>query len=54
MQINRAGKDTDVGPGEWFTGAVYVDMVAVPTGTSRVSAHSDHFAPAAAQAEVGK
>jgi quercetin dioxygenase-like cupin family protein len=34
-------------PGEWFTGAVYVDAVAAPSGRSRLSASSVHFTPGA-------
>lgn len=39
--------DTGRGPSEWFTGAVYVDLVAVPIGPSRVSAGMVHFTPGA-------
>jgi quercetin dioxygenase-like cupin family protein len=35
------------GPGDWFTGAVYVDEVAAPSGASHVSASSVHFTPGA-------
>ena len=35
------------GPSEWFTGAVYVDAVATPTGASRAQASSVHFTPGA-------
>ena len=35
------------GPSDWFTGAVYVDAVAAPSGASRVSASSVHFTPGA-------
>jgi quercetin dioxygenase-like cupin family protein len=35
------------GPGEWFTGAVYVDAVAAPSHGSRLSASSVHFTPGA-------
>ena len=47
MQITRNGGDTNAGPGDWFTGAVYVDPIAVPSGASRVSASSVHFTPGA-------
>ena len=47
MQITRNGIDTNSGPGDWFTGAVYLDQVAVPAGSSRVSANSVHFTPGA-------
>jgi quercetin dioxygenase-like cupin family protein len=47
MQITRNGIKTMAGPSEWFTGAVYVDAVATPIGTSRLSASSVHFTPGA-------
>ena len=47
MQITRSSIDTNAGPGEWFTGAVYIDAVAAPSGPSRVSASSVHFTPGA-------
>lgn len=47
MQITRGGANTSPGPGEWFTGTVFVDPVAIPTGSSRLSASSVHFAPGA-------
>ena len=47
MQITRNSLDTAAGPSEWFSGAVYVDTVAAPSGVSRVSASSVHFTPGA-------
>jgi quercetin dioxygenase-like cupin family protein len=47
MQITKNGIDTAAGPGDWFTGAVYVDAVATPAGASRLSASSVHFTPGA-------
>ncbi|HXV96168.1 MAG TPA: cupin domain-containing protein [Gaiellaceae bacterium] len=47
MQITRNDIETMPGPGEWFTGAVYLDPVAVPSGASRLSASSVHFTPGA-------
>ena len=47
MQITRNSIETRVGPSEWFTGAVYIDSVAVPSATSRLSASSVHFTPGA-------
>ena len=47
MQITRSSIETTVGPGEWFTGAVYVDPVAAPSTGSRLSASWVHFTPAA-------
>ncbi len=47
MQITWNSIETRIGPGEWFTGSVYVDAVAVPSASSRVSASSVHFTPGA-------
>ncbi|HEY1479724.1 MAG TPA: cupin domain-containing protein [Gaiellales bacterium] len=47
VQITRSSIDTARGPSEWFTGAVYIDDVAAPSGTSQLSAGSVHFAPGA-------
>src|SRR5438477_7270936 len=47
MQITRGGIKTGRGPTDWFTGDVYVDAVAVPSGGSRLSASSVHFTPGA-------
>ena len=47
MQITRNGIETAAGSSEWFTGAVYVDAVASPSGASRLSASSVHFTPGA-------
>lgn len=47
MEITRNGIATNPGPGEWFTGTVYLDPMAVPSGTSRLSATSVHFTPGA-------
>jgi quercetin dioxygenase-like cupin family protein len=47
MEITRNSLETNRGPSEWFTGAVYVDTVAVPAASSRVSASSVHFTPGA-------
>jgi quercetin dioxygenase-like cupin family protein len=46
MQLTR-NVDTNPGPAEWFTGAVYLDPVATPSGSSRLSATSVHFTPGA-------
>jgi quercetin dioxygenase-like cupin family protein len=45
MQITRNGSETATGPDEWFTGAVYIDPVAAPSGASHVNASSVHFTP---------
>jgi quercetin dioxygenase-like cupin family protein len=47
MQINRSSSDTTPGPSDWFTGAVYIDAVAVPSEPSRLQAASVHFTPGA-------
>jgi quercetin dioxygenase-like cupin family protein len=47
MQITRNSIATDRGPADWFTGAVYVDTVAAPSGISHVSASCVHFTPGA-------
>jgi quercetin dioxygenase-like cupin family protein len=47
MQITRNILETAPGPGEWFTGRVYIDTVATPSEPSRLAASSVHFAPGA-------
>ena len=47
MQITRSNIETQKGPAEWFTGTVYVDTLATPSGPSRLGAASVHFAPGA-------
>jgi quercetin dioxygenase-like cupin family protein len=47
MQITRESTDTVPGAADWFTGAVYIDTVATPSGRSRLSASSVHFTPGA-------
>src|ERR1700747_2410453 len=47
MQIVRNAQKTNAGPSDWFTGAVFIDAVASPSGSSRVSASSVHFTPGA-------
>ncbi len=47
MQITRISLDTWAGPSDWFTGSVYIDTVAAPSGPSRLSASSVHFTPGA-------
>jgi quercetin dioxygenase-like cupin family protein len=39
--------ETTKGPSDWFTGDVYIDAVAAPSGPSRVSASAVHFTPGA-------
>jgi quercetin dioxygenase-like cupin family protein len=47
VEITRNSLETNPGPSDWFTGAVYIDRVAEPTGSSRLSASSVHFTPGA-------
>jgi quercetin dioxygenase-like cupin family protein len=47
MQLTRNTLDTRPGPTDWFTGSVYIDAVAEPAGSSRVSASNVHFMPGA-------
>ena len=47
MQLTRNSIETTAGPREWFTGDVYLDALAVPSGTSRLLASSVHFTPGA-------
>ena len=47
MEITRNSIDTMAGPGDWFTGTVFIDAVAAPSGASRLSAVSVHFTPGA-------
>jgi quercetin dioxygenase-like cupin family protein len=47
MYITRNDIETTPGPSEWFTGAVYIDTVTRPSGSSRLSASSVHFTPGA-------
>src|ERR687887_888069 len=47
MRITRNAIETAAGPSEWFTGNVYVDALATPSGDSRLSVSSVHFTPGA-------
>jgi quercetin dioxygenase-like cupin family protein len=47
MHITRNSIATAAGPGDWFTGAVYIDTVAAPSEGARLSASSVHFTPGA-------
>jgi quercetin dioxygenase-like cupin family protein len=47
VQITRNSIETTPGPGDWFTGAVYIDSVATPSEPSRLAAGSVHFTPGA-------
>jgi quercetin dioxygenase-like cupin family protein len=47
MRSTRNAIETAAGPSELFTGAVYIDAVATPSGPSRLSVSSVHFTPGA-------
>ncbi len=47
MQITRNSLDTATGPGDWFTGTVYIDTIAAPSPPSRVGAALVRFTPGA-------
>jgi quercetin dioxygenase-like cupin family protein len=47
VQITRNSVETTPGPSDWFTGAVYIDAVAMPSEPSRLQAASVHFTPGA-------
>jgi quercetin dioxygenase-like cupin family protein len=47
MQVTKSSIETVHGPSDWFTGAVYLDAVAVPSDRSRIFASSVHFTPGA-------
>jgi quercetin dioxygenase-like cupin family protein len=47
MQITRNSLDTNPGPSDWFTGAVYLDTIAARSSQSRTGAASVHFTPGA-------
>ena len=47
MQITRNSLETAAGPAEWFTGSVFIDTVAEPSGRSRVASANVHFTPGA-------
>ena len=47
MQVTRNSLENTPGPEDWFTGAVFIDTVAVPSEGSRLAAASVHFTPGA-------
>jgi quercetin dioxygenase-like cupin family protein len=47
MQLTKNSIETTPGPGDWFTGAVFIDTIAAPSGPSRLAAASVHFTPGA-------
>jgi hypothetical protein len=40
-------KPTMQGPGEWFTGDVWIDSIVQPLGDSQLNVGAVHFAPSA-------
>ena len=47
MQITRNILETNRGPSDWLTGAVYLDILAAPSDESRIGAACVHFTPGA-------
>ena len=47
MQITRNELATNAGPGDWFTGEVYIDQIAAAPAPARVQAAIVHFTPGA-------
>jgi quercetin dioxygenase-like cupin family protein len=47
MQITRSSIDTAKGPGDWFTGDVYIDAVAASPAPNRAQVNLVHFTPRA-------
>src|SRR3954454_18924448 len=47
MQITHSIIETQKGPGDWFTGDVYIDAIAAPEATSTFAAAGVHFTPGA-------
>jgi quercetin dioxygenase-like cupin family protein len=47
MEITKSSLETTPGPSERFTGDVYIDAVAAPSGEAQVMASWVHFTPGA-------
>jgi quercetin dioxygenase-like cupin family protein len=51
MQVTRSSTDTGIdtatGPSDWFTGDVYIDVVAAAPAPARTAANLVHFTPGA-------
>jgi quercetin dioxygenase-like cupin family protein len=47
MQITRNSLDSTPGPSDWFTGYVFIDAVAEPSGSARTASVCVHFTPGA-------
>ena len=47
MEITRNSLDTKQGPGDWFTGVVFMDQIAAPVPPAQVAAIAVRFSPGA-------
>ena len=47
MVVTRGKQPTAAGPKDWFTGSVFLDQLASPSGVYRVMASAVHFTPGA-------
>jgi quercetin dioxygenase-like cupin family protein len=47
MKITRSSLETGRGPGDWFTGDVYIDTITTPAEDWRIGAAAVHFTPGA-------
>jgi quercetin dioxygenase-like cupin family protein len=47
MEITRTRPESRRGPGDWFTGDVWIDPIAAPPAPARLRAFSVHFTPGA-------
>jgi quercetin dioxygenase-like cupin family protein len=47
MEITRNITETGLGPGDWFTGTVFIDTIAAPSDRLRVGAAAVYFTPGA-------
>jgi quercetin dioxygenase-like cupin family protein len=48
MQLTKNGLDTmAAGPSDWFAGSVYIDVISMPSPTSKVMGGVVHFTPGA-------
>ena len=45
MEITRNITETGLGPGDWFTGTVFIDTIAAPSDRLRVGAAAVYFTP---------
>jgi len=47
MEITRNSTETGPGPGDWFSGTVFIDPIAMVSERSRLGAAAVHFTPGA-------